>query len=439
MTHLRWVTATFVGALALVGIGEDGARAAIHPAAEVEEPATTTRVHSTDHPVNPSTSAAGTRTSPKSPTTQALTGEAISAADERRYCDALWLFEALHLRSPSPRALYNAAEVAFAAGDRVKALDLYRLTQQRYPSFEKSTLVQSRANKVFSDMTRLGPGTACPIREDVCGDWMLRPTDGGEQCDDGNAQNGDGCDDNCTLTGCGNGVVTAGEDCDDGNTRNGDGCDENCTPSSCGNGIITAPEACDDGNTRDGDGCDRTCVPSGCGNGTATGTEQCDDGNTQNGDGCDTSCTWTRCGNGIVTGFEQCDDGNNVGGDGCESDCSLTRVKQPLPGIVVVVLGSAAALGGGAALAGGLDRYAEADRARARLRDQETLFASDPSASLAGIDGLRAQIATADENARGLGAPLVVGGAGLMAAGVVGVGIGLWLAFTNTEVAGGAL
>ena len=32
----------------------------------------------------------------------------------------------------------------------------------------------------------------------------------GEQCDDGNLVSGDGCDANCTVTACGNGIVTAG-------------------------------------------------------------------------------------------------------------------------------------------------------------------------------------------------------------------------------------
>ncbi len=31
---------------------------------------------------------------------------------------------------------------------------------------------------------------------------------GGEACDDGNATSGDGCDNNCTATACGNGVAT---------------------------------------------------------------------------------------------------------------------------------------------------------------------------------------------------------------------------------------
>lgn len=49
-----------------------------------------------------------------------------------------------------------------------------------------------------------------------------------EQCDDGNTASGDGCDSNCTPTGCGNGVRTSGEACDDGNLVNGDGCSSSC-------------------------------------------------------------------------------------------------------------------------------------------------------------------------------------------------------------------
>lgn len=58
-----------------------------------------------------------------------------------------------------------------------------------------------------------------------CGDGLVG---GSEACDDSNAMNGDGCDNNCTLTACGNGIVTGNEECDDGNTMNGDGCDSMC-------------------------------------------------------------------------------------------------------------------------------------------------------------------------------------------------------------------
>ena len=58
---------------------------------------------------------------------------------------------------------------------------------------------------------------------------------------------------------CGNGFATPPEQCDDGNLNNGDGCDNNCTFTSCGNGIVTGSETCDDGNLNNGDSCSMTC------------------------------------------------------------------------------------------------------------------------------------------------------------------------------------
>lgn len=80
-----------------------------------------------------------------------------------------------------------------------------------------------------------------------CGDNNLDP---GEQCDDGNQVDGDGCDSNCTVTACGNRIVTAGEQCDDGNVATGDCCDASCMFEP-----VAAP--CNDANacTRT-DGCD---------------------------------------------------------------------------------------------------------------------------------------------------------------------------------------
>src|SRR5262245_23959031 len=69
----------------------------------------------------------------------------------------------------------------------------------------------------------------------VCGDGVQDPQ---EECDDGNQTNGDGCDNNCTVTRCGNRIVTAGEECDDGNATNGDSCDTNCTRPACGNAAV---------------------------------------------------------------------------------------------------------------------------------------------------------------------------------------------------------
>src|SRR5690606_18167910 len=52
-----------------------------------------------------------------------------------------------------------------------------------------------------------------------------------ETCDCGNASSVNGCDNNCTVTGGGNGVGAGAEQCDDGNATNGDGCDNDCTIS----------------------------------------------------------------------------------------------------------------------------------------------------------------------------------------------------------------
>ena len=68
---------------------------------------------------------------------------------------------------------------------------------------------------------------------------------------------------------CGNGVIEDGEECDDGNERNGDGCSTRCTEEetlpkpvttlTCGNGVIEDGEECDDGNWVDCDGCSSEC------------------------------------------------------------------------------------------------------------------------------------------------------------------------------------
>jgi cysteine-rich repeat protein len=114
-------------------------------------------------------------------------------------------------------------------------------------------------------------GDACEADEPACGDGTV---DAGEDCDDGNTTNGDGCSATCENEpppppppACGDGTVDAGEDCDDGNTMNGDGCSATCEnepppppPGCCGDGHLDAGEQCDDGNTTSGDGCSATCT-----------------------------------------------------------------------------------------------------------------------------------------------------------------------------------
>jgi len=158
----------------------------------------------------------------------------------------------------------------------------------------------------------------------TCGDGTTEP---GEQCDDGNTIDGDGCSALCQLEICGNSTIDASEVCDDGNTVDGDGCSADClSDETCGNGLVDAPvgEQCDDGNVIAGDGCSADCLSDEtCGNGivdVAVG-EECDDGNTVDGDGCQASCALPGCGDGVLDGGEVCDDGNAVDGDGCSADC----------------------------------------------------------------------------------------------------------------------
>jgi len=144
---------------------------------------------------------------------------------------------------------------------------------------------------------------------------------------------------------CGDGHLDAGEQCDDGNTMNGDGCSAMCQPEpppppppACGDGHLDAGEQCDDGNATNGDGCSAMCrteppppPPPSCGDDHLDAGEQCDDGNTTNGDGCSATCMLEHepfCGDGRLDAGEACDDGNTASGDGCSPACMLEPVCE---------------------------------------------------------------------------------------------------------------
>jgi len=139
----------------------------------------------------------------------------------------------------------------------------------------------------------------------ACGNTQLERY---EECDDGNAMGGDGCDADCKLEGitcaelaslnaataadagsdaaaptvlavpcaaqataptCGDGVldVSLGEQCDwgaDANLGEYEGCNPDCTLAPrCGDGIRHCDvEECDDGNVSGNDGCQLGCVPT---------------------------------------------------------------------------------------------------------------------------------------------------------------------------------
>jgi cysteine-rich repeat protein len=180
----------------------------------------------------------------------------------------------------------------------------------------------------------------------------------------------------CTTTqvaeGCGDGINNQNgiEECDDGNAVPGDGCNGVCKVEvnwdcpkqgkctrkiQCGNSLLDAGEVCDDGNTLDNDGCNADCTKqdpaylcivgqpckriSMCGDSRIESGEKCDDGNSAAGDGCSASCQledgWVCpqpgaackrapfCGDGVVQSSigEVCDDGNTKDNDGCSADC----------------------------------------------------------------------------------------------------------------------
>ena len=188
----------------------------------------------------------------------------------------------------------------------------------------------------------------------LCGNGEL---DSGEQCDDGDAQPGDGCTGACNLEpnfACN----TVGQDC--------------TSTIACGDGSVAGTEACDDGNNDDTDGCSATCtvepafgcttgaggtsacIPiqnAACGDSTVSSGEQCDDGDTDPGDGCSATCqvetgfvcstvgqqceAIAYCGDGFLKGdgSENCDDGNRSPVDGCDGSCNiLPNFICPNPG-----------------------------------------------------------------------------------------------------------
>jgi cysteine-rich repeat protein len=125
-------------------------------------------------------------------------------------------------------------------------------------------------------------------------------------------------------------------------------CEEDCDPTYCGDGFVGGDEECDDGNADDEDGCSSSCVllhNDTCGDGWPASGEECDDGNTDDGDGCSAACTFETgapCGNGILEDGEECDDGNIESDDGCSHSCTsegscATTSPPPAPDFEVGV------------------------------------------------------------------------------------------------------
>jgi cysteine-rich repeat protein len=157
-----------------------------------------------------------------------------------------------------------------------------------------------------------------------CGDGTVQSSVG-EECDDGNTDNDDGCTTLCKFPFCGDGFLQSNEECDDGNTVATDACTSACKNAVCGDGFVQdGVEQCDDGNTANTDACTNACNNAVFGDGfVQDGVEECDDANTDDTDACISVCKTAVCGDEYVrAGVEQCDDGNSENTDSCTNTCN---------------------------------------------------------------------------------------------------------------------
>jgi len=170
----------------------------------------------------------------------------------------------------------------------------------------------------------------------VCGDGLNHAP--GEQCDDGNLDAGDGCDQECK--------VEPGWHCSNVHKREIEHKHELELENEKENEKENEDEHEHEHEHKERNPIElgaamSMCRPK-CGDGRRFPTERCDDGNSQSGDGCSAAClvekTWTcsggsasgkvrslceKCGNGVKRQGESCDDGNLKNGDGCSENCQV--------------------------------------------------------------------------------------------------------------------
>ena len=167
------------------------------------------------------------------------------------------------------------------------------------------------------------PGDLIPEVPCYCGNAVFEPECmTGEECDDGNFENGDDCLTNCKLPTCGDGFrrnlphdPSDAEECDDGNDTPGDGCESDCT-FTCHEDL-----ECDDTNPCTEDFCDyifHVCeaIPAGEG-------EVCGTGDVCTGIG---TCIGGTC---VSSSPLDCDDGHSCTTDTCTGTAGC--VHTPLP------------------------------------------------------------------------------------------------------------
>jgi cysteine-rich repeat protein len=161
-----------------------------------------------------------------------------------------------------------------------------------------------------------------------CGDERLSAAFG-EECDDGNTDNTDACV-QCRFASCGDGFIQEGvEECEDIGRCNINSIDPTLGPPCQSDDECELTGEC---LAISGDGCDSQCLIEVCGNGIQQGLppkiagvptspgfyfEECDDGNNTEADGCTNRCTRDSCGDGLVNRF--CIDANN------NNECDLAE------------------------------------------------------------------------------------------------------------------
>jgi len=181
--------------------------------------------------------------------------------------------------------------------------------------------------------TACGGGQICISNACVssrCGDGFVDTT-GGEDCEDGNTVDGDGCS-SCKFD------CKADTDCDDKNDCTTDSCDkstagkQSCKQVNKADATTCAIDSSTSGTCKSG-----VCQKAGCGNGTKEGTEECDDGNTVNTDGCRSDCTFS-CKVDL-----DCDDGDKC--NGAETCDTTTHACKTGTAVTCAKTGSCAAAG----------------------------------------------------------------------------------------------